>query len=60
MNRKRRAGLGKRGELSLSGIAEARPEVRVSTTDCATSGKVNSLASAAAAAAKAGTPGVIV
>ena len=39
---------------------EARPPVRVSTTDCATSGRVSSRRSAEAAAAKAGTPGVIV
>jgi hypothetical protein len=45
--------------FSLSGMAEARPEVRVSTSDCATPGSVNSRLSAAAAAAKAGTPGVI-
>ena len=46
--------------VSVAGIAEARPGVRVKTTDCATSGNVNSFASAAAAAAKAGTPGVTV
>ncbi len=46
--------------VSFSGIAEARPGVRVSTSDCATSGSVSSRPSAAAAAAKAGTPGVIV
>ena len=46
--------------VSAGGIAEARPEVRVSTTDCATSGKVSSWPSAAAAAAKDGTPGVTV
>ena len=46
--------------VSRSGIAEARPDVRVSTTDCATPGRVSSLPRAAAAAAKAGTPGVSV
>ncbi len=46
--------------LSASGIREARPETRVSTTLCATSGTVSSHSSAAAAAAKAGTPGVSV
>ena len=44
--------------LSPEGIAEARPEVRVSTTVCATPGKVSSRPSTAAAAAKDGTPGV--
>ncbi|RBP13172.1 hypothetical protein DFR50_112147 [Roseiarcus fermentans] len=44
--------------LSLSGIAEARPLVRVSTTDWATSGRVSSRRSAAALAANEGTPGV--
>ena len=44
--------------VSLSGMAEARPETRVNTTLCATSGRVNSRPIAAAAAAKAGTPGV--
>ena len=48
----------KAASFSFSGIAEARPEVRVSTRDCATSGKVNSRCKAAAAAAKDGTPGV--
>lgn len=46
--------------VSRSGIAEARPEVRVSTSDCETSGKVSSRFRAAAAAANAGTPGVTV
>ena len=46
--------------FSAGGIADARPEVRVSTTDCATSGRVSSWPSAAAAAAKDGTPGVTV
>ena len=46
--------------ISAGGIADARPEVRVSTTDCATSGRVSSWPSAAAAAAKEGTPGVTV
>ena len=45
---------------SVSGMAEARPEVRVSTSDCPISGTVSSRPRAAAAAAKAGTPGVIV
>jgi hypothetical protein len=40
-------------------MAEARPGVRVSTTVCATSGRVSSRSSAAAQAAKAGTPGVM-
>ena len=48
----------KAASVSLSGMAEARPLVRVSTSDCATSGKVSSRCSAAALAAKAGTPGV--
>ncbi|MNL87742.1 hypothetical protein D3C87_2170570 [compost metagenome] len=48
----------KRASASPSGMAEARPEVRVSTTDCATPGSVSSAPSAAAAAAKEGTPGV--
>ena len=38
----------------------ARPGIRVSTTLCATSGTVSSTPMAAAAAAKAGTPGVTV
>ena len=46
--------------VSPSGIAEARPDTRVSTRLCATSGMVSSRPSAAAAAAKAGTPGVSV
>ena len=50
----------KAGSVSRGGMAEARPLVRVSTSDCATSGKVSSRLSAAAAAAKAGTPGVSV
>ena len=50
----------KASSFSAGGIAEARPEVRVSTTDCATSGRVSSWPSAAAAAAKDGTPGVTV
>ena len=61
MDRERRAGRGEGRELSrVSGIAEARPDMRVSTTLCATSGTVSSRPSAAAAAAKAGTPGVSV
>ena len=44
--------------VSPSGIAEARPGIRVSTTLCAISGTVSSRPSTAAAAAKAGTPGV--
>ena len=50
----------KAARFSLAGMAEARPDVRVSTTDCASPGSVSSRCSAAAAAAKAGTPGVIV
>ena len=46
--------------FSLSGMREARPPTRVSTTLCATSGTVSSHCKAAAAAAKAGTPGVSV
>ena len=46
--------------VSPAGMAEARPGTRVSTTLCATSGTVSSRPSAAAAAAKAGTPGVSV
>ena len=46
--------------FSVSGIREARPEMRVSTTLCATSGTVSSHSSTAAAAANAGTPGVSV
>jgi hypothetical protein len=46
--------------FSAGGMLEARPEIRVSTRLCATSGTVNSAPSAEAAAAKAGTPGVIV
>ena len=41
-------------------MGEARPETRVSTRLCATAGMVSSRPSAAAAAAKEGTPGVIV
>ena len=44
--------------VSPSGMEEARPGVRVSTTDCASPGKVSSAPSEAAAAAKEGTPGV--
>ena len=43
---------------SPCGIFEARTAVRVSTTDWAIPGRVSSWPSAAAAAAKAGTPGV--
>ena len=50
----------KASSFSAGGIDEARPEVRVSTTVCANSGSVSSCPSAAAAAAKAGTPGVMV
>ncbi len=46
--------------VSFGGIDEARPEVRVSTSDWATSGRVSSRFRAAAAAAKLGTPGVTV
>ena len=42
---------------SVSGIAVERAWVRVSTTDCVTSGTVSSRPTAAAAAAYAGTPG---
>ena len=45
---------------SPSGIADARTAVRVSTTDWHTPGSVSSTPSVAAAAAKAGTPGVMV
>ena len=45
--------------VSPSGMADARPEVRVNTSDCATPGSVSSFPKAAAAAAKAGTPGVM-
>ena len=44
--------------VSPSGIEEARPEVRVRITDCATPGNVSSAPRTAAAAAKDGTPGV--
>ncbi len=54
----RRAGGGEGGSVSPSGIGEARPAVRVRTTDCARPGSVSSAPSAAAAAAKEGTPGV--
>ena len=60
MDRERRAGRGEMASVSRSGIGEARPEVRVSTRDCARPGRVSSRSSAAAAAAKAGTPGVTV
>ena len=50
----------KAARVSPSGIFEARPETRVSTTLCATSGTVSSRPMSAAAAAKAGTPGVSV
>ena len=50
----------KAASVSPSGMFEARPETRVSTRLCATSGIVSSRPSAAAAAAKAGTPGVSV
>ncbi len=39
MNRKRGARRGEASSFSAGGIAEARPEVRVSTTDWATSGR---------------------
>ncbi len=48
----------KLASCSCLGMAEARPGMRVSTTLCATSGTVSSQPSVAAAAAKAGTPGV--
>ena len=60
MDDERRAGRGEGGELLASGMREARPDTRVSTTLCATSGTVSSHCNAAAAAAKAGTPGVSV
>ncbi len=60
MDRERGAGRGIGGKAFPDGIAEARPEVRVSTTVCATPGRVNSRPSTAAAAAKDGTPGVTV
>ncbi len=44
--------------VSRSGIGEARTAVRVNTSDCAIPGSVSSWPSAAAAAAKAGMPGV--
>ena len=50
----------KAASVSPAGIFDARPETRVSTSDCATSGMVSSRPRAAAAAAKAGTPGVSV
>jgi hypothetical protein len=56
----RRAAGGEAFSVSRSGMEEARPEMRVSTSDCATSGMVSSCPSAAAAAAKDGTPGVSV
>ena len=49
----------KLARVSPSGMALARPGVRVSTTDCATPGSVSSWPRVAAAAAKAGTPGVM-
>ncbi len=60
MDRERGARGGEGFERFVGGMAEARPEVRVSTSDCATSGRVSSWPSAAAAAAKDGTPGVTV
>ena len=60
MDRERGAGGGERGQRLACGMREARPAIRVSTTVCAISGKVSSRPSAAAAAAKAGTPGVSV
>ncbi len=60
MDDERRAARGEGRELFASGMREARPETRVSTTLCAISGTVSSHSSAAAAAAKAGTPGVSV
>ena len=50
----------KAARSSPSGMAEARTAVRVRTTDCAISGSVSSSPRLAAAAAKAGTPGVMV
>ena len=54
------AAAAKVASFSFSGMHEARPPTRVSTTLCAISGTVNSHCRAAAAAAKAGTPGVSV
>ncbi len=58
MQHERRPGAREGGKLFVAGMAEARPLVRVSTTDWATSGRVSSRCNAAAPAAKAGTPGV--
>ena len=52
--------LAKRAKVSASGMGDARPLVRVSTTDWPMPGKVSSQPSAAAAAANEGTPGVTV
>jgi hypothetical protein len=60
MDGERRAGGPKAASVSPPGILEARPEVRVSTRLWATSGMVSSRPRAAAAAEKAGTPGVSV
>ena len=46
--------------VSLAGMAEARPSVRVRISVWLTAGRVSSRPSAADAAAKAGTPGVMV
>ncbi len=50
----------KAARFSPSGMAVARPEVRVSTTDWHRPGRVSSAPSVAAAAANEGTPGVTV
>jgi hypothetical protein len=50
----------KAASVSPGGMEEARPGVRVRITDWATPGSVSSAPSAAAAAAKEGTPGVTV
>ena len=48
------------GFEAVKAIGEARPDTRVSTRLCASSGMVSSCPRLAAAAAKAGTPGVSV
>jgi hypothetical protein len=50
----------KAASVSPSGMALARPDVRVKTTDWASPGSVSSACNAAAAAENAGTPGVTV
>ena len=58
MDRQGGAGGAERRRSSRFGIGEALPSVRVRITVWLTSGRVSSALSAAAAAAKAGTPGV--